>query len=185
MGVLTCRSRPTHERWDASYNGANPGVQYMHALHGSVHARIQEYIGSAKKRCRGVDAVVEGASAEHPARDGEDDGASWADELPNEWSIACTGHFGIVCGWMTLKAWQFWRAEGQKGTARGLFWASIWHLPIVMVLAMAQKKGLGERIYRSIFGYADIDEEDLYYEAGELEEEEQKQLAVVEGRRAA
>jgi protoheme IX farnesyltransferase len=54
-----------------------------------------------------------------------------------------------------------------------------------MVLAMAQKKGLGERIYRSIFGYADIDEEDLYYEAGELEEEEQKQLAVVEGRRAA
>ncbi|RYO13242.1 Protoheme IX farnesyltransferase [Alternaria tenuissima] len=100
-----------------------------------------------------------------------------------DWSYVVTS--SVINGWMTLKAWQFWRAEGQKGTARGLFWASIWHLPIVMVLAMAQKKGLGERIYRSIFGYADIDEEDLYYEAGELEEEEQKQLAVVEGRRAA
>jgi len=100
-----------------------------------------------------------------------------------DWSYVVTS--SVVNGWMALKAWQFWRAEGQKGTARGLFWASIWHLPIVMVLAMAQKKGLGERIYRSIFGYSDIDEEDLYYEAGELEEEEQKQLVVVEGRRVA
>jgi protoheme IX farnesyltransferase len=100
-----------------------------------------------------------------------------------DWSYVATS--SVVNGWMALKAWQFWRAEGQKGTARGLFWASIWHLPIVMVLAMAQKKGLGERIYRSIFGYSDIDEEDLYYEAGELEEEEQKQLALVESRRVA
>jgi protoheme IX farnesyltransferase len=50
---------------------------------------------------------------------------------------------------------------------------------------MAQKKGLGERIYRSLFGYSDIDEEDLYYEAGELEEEEHKLLAAVEGTRKA
>ncbi|KAH6878298.1 protoheme IX farnesyltransferase mitochondrial precursor [Alternaria rosae] len=98
-----------------------------------------------------------------------------------DWSYVATS--SVVNGWMALKAWQFWKAEGQKGTARGLFWASIWHLPIVMVLAMAQKKGLGERIYRSIFGYADIDEEDLYYEAGEFEAEEQKQLALVESRR--
>jgi protoheme IX farnesyltransferase len=103
-----------------------------------------------------------------------------------DWSYVATS--SVVNGWMALKAWQFWKAEGQKGTARGLFWASIWHLPIVMVLAMAQKKGLGERIYRSIFGYADIDDEDLYYEAGDFEEEEQKQLALVEaieGRRNA
>jgi protoheme IX farnesyltransferase len=39
-----------------------------------------------------------------------------------------------------------------------------------MVLAMAQKKGLGERLYRSVFGYSEIDEEDLYYEVGELED---------------
>ncbi|KAJ4358890.1 Protoheme IX farnesyltransferase, mitochondrial [Ascochyta clinopodiicola] len=77
-----------------------------------------------------------------------------------------------VNGWMAWKAWQFYRADGHKGTARGLFWASVWHLPIVMVLAMAQKKGLGERLYRSVFGYADIEDDELYYEAGELEEEE-------------
>ncbi|CAE7205076.1 hypothetical protein CFE70_008551 [Pyrenophora teres f. teres 0-1] len=100
-----------------------------------------------------------------------------------DWSYVVTS--SAVNGWMTLKAWQFWKAGGHNGTARGLFWASIWHLPIVMVLAMAQKKGLGERIYRSLFGYADIDEEDLYYEVGELEEEEQKQLALVQGRRDA
>ncbi|KAF1833789.1 mitochondria protoheme IX farnesyltransferase [Decorospora gaudefroyi] len=95
-----------------------------------------------------------------------------------DWSYVATS--SAVNGWMALKAWQFWKAEGHKGTARGLFWASVWHLPIVMVLAMAQKKGLGERLYRSMFGYADIDDEDLYYEVGELEEEEQKHLAILQ-----
>jgi protoheme IX farnesyltransferase len=95
-----------------------------------------------------------------------------------DWSFIATS--SAINGWMALKAWHFWKADGHKGTARGLFWASVWHLPIVMVLAMAQKKGLGERIYRSLFGYADIDDEDLYYEVGELEEEEQKHLASVE-----
>jgi protoheme IX farnesyltransferase len=80
----------------------------------------------------------------------------------------------VVNGWMAYKAWAFWKHDGHKGTARGLFWASVWHLPIVMVLAMAQKKGLGERIWRSLFGYGDIEEEELYYEAGELEEEERE-----------
>ncbi|KAF9698808.1 hypothetical protein EKO04_003237 [Ascochyta lentis] len=77
-----------------------------------------------------------------------------------------------VNGWMAWKAWQFYKADGHKGTARGLFWASVWHLPIVMVLAMAQKKGLGERLYRSVVGYQDIDDDELYYEAGELEDHE-------------
>jgi protoheme IX farnesyltransferase len=47
-----------------------------------------------------------------------------------------------------------------------------------MVLAMAQKKGLGERLYRSLFGYPDIDEEDLYYEVGDFGEEEEHRVAV-------
>ena len=94
-----------------------------------------------------------------------------------DWSFIATS--SVINGWMVLKAWQFWRADGHKGTARGLFWASIWHLPIVMVLAMAQKKGLGERLYRSLFGYADIDEDDLYYEVGEPTEEEQKNAMIV------
>lgn len=98
-----------------------------------------------------------------------------------DWSFIATS--SAVNGWMALKAWQFWKADGHKGTARGLFWASIWHLPIVMVLAMAQKKGLGERLYRSLFGYAEIDEDDLYYEVGDLEEEEQKHAMVILGRR--
>lgn len=77
-----------------------------------------------------------------------------------------------VNGWMAWKAWEFYRADGHKGTARGLFWASVWHLPIVMVLAMAQKKGLAERLYRSVVGYNDIDDDELYYEAGECEDDE-------------
>jgi protoheme IX farnesyltransferase len=80
----------------------------------------------------------------------------------------------VVNGWMAYRAWAFWKHDGHKGTARALFWASVWHLPIVMVLAMAQKRGLGERIWRSLFGYGDIEEEELYYEAGELEEEERE-----------
>lgn len=95
-----------------------------------------------------------------------------------DWSYIATS--SAINGWMALKAWQFYKAVGHKGTARGLFWASVWHLPVVLVLAMAQKKGLGERLYRSLFGYAEIDEEDLYYEVGELEEEEAKQGALVE-----
>lgn len=94
-----------------------------------------------------------------------------------DWSFIVTS--SAINGWMVVKAWHFWKADGHKGTARGLFWASVWHLPIVMVLAMAQKKGLGERLYRSIFGYADIDAEDLYYEVGELEEEEKRHTPAV------
>lgn len=100
-----------------------------------------------------------------------------------DWSFVVTS--SAINGWMAVKAWHFYKAEGQKGTARGLFWASVWHLPIVMVLAMAQKKGLGERLYRSVFGYSDIDEEDLYYEVSEAEEEEERERVAIEGRQAS
>ncbi len=53
----------------------------------------------------------------------------------------------IVNAWIVREAWRFWRREGQGGSARGLFWASIWHLPVVMVLAMVHKKGLWEGIW--------------------------------------
>jgi protoheme IX farnesyltransferase len=84
-----------------------------------------------------------------------------------DWSFVVTS--SAVNGWMVWRAVQFWRERGHKGTARGLFWASVWHLPIVMVLAMAQKKGLGERLRIAIFGYKELDEDELYYE---IEEEE-------------
>ncbi|KAF2275908.1 protoheme IX farnesyltransferase mitochondrial precursor [Westerdykella ornata] len=90
-----------------------------------------------------------------------------------DWGFAGTS--SVVNGWMAYRAWQFWRDMGHKGTARGLFWASVWHLPIVMVLAMAQKKGLSERVYRSVFGFPGMEEEEeeggegLYDDGDELE----------------
>ena len=48
--------------------------------------------------------------------------------------------------WLALRAVQFWKAQGQRGSARALFWASVWHLPIVLVLAMAHKRGLWDRV---------------------------------------
>ena len=71
----------------------------------------------------------------------------------------------VVNGWIVREGWRFWRKEGQRGSARGLFWASVWHLPVVMVLAMAHKKGLWEGVWRwfgsddSVDGPLDNEEE--------------------------
>ena len=69
----------------------------------------------------------------------------------------------VVNAWMVREAWRFWRKEGQKGSARGLFWASVWHLPVVMVLAMVHKKGLWEGVWRRLTG-SEVDEEDEGWE---------------------
>lgn len=58
----------------------------------------------------------------------------------------------IANAWIVREAWRFWRREGQRGSARGLFWASIWHLPVIMVLAMVHKKGLWEGIWQRARG---------------------------------
>lgn len=76
-----------------------------------------------------------------------------------EWSFAVTS--APVNIWLCREAAKFWWHEGQKGSARGLFWASVWHLPVVMILAMVQKKGLWSRIWNAVFGLPeDEDEED-------------------------
>ena len=72
----------------------------------------------------------------------------------------------VVNAWMVREAWRFWRKEGHKGSARGLFWASVWHLPVVMVLAMVHKKGLWESMWTRLNG-AEEEEEDDWTE-GEL-----------------
>ena len=65
--------------------------------------------------------------------------------------------------WVVYEAVKFWKYEGHKGSARGLFWASVWHLPIVLVLAMVLKKGLWERTWRALgFGEDWEQEEDEY-----------------------
>lgn len=66
----------------------------------------------------------------------------------------------VVNAWMVREAWRFWRQEGHKGSARGLFWASVWHLPVVMVLAMIHKEGQWERIWKGLKGEIEGDEDD-------------------------
>ncbi|KAL2117637.1 hypothetical protein VTJ04DRAFT_7297 [Mycothermus thermophilus] len=90
-----------------------------------------------------------------------------------EWSFAVTSL--PVNAWLIREAVKFWRYEGHKGSARGLFWASVWHLPVIMVLALAQKKGMWARVWRSVAGEPDEEEEDDYDEEEEedwIEEED-------------
>ena len=74
-----------------------------------------------------------------------------------EWSFAATSL--PVNAWLAREAVRFWRHEGHAGSARGLFWASVWHLPAVMVLALLQKKGMWGRVWRSVAGEPDLDDE--------------------------
>lgn len=75
-----------------------------------------------------------------------------------EWAFAITS--APVNAWLVRESWRFWRLEGQKGSARGLFWASVWHLPIVMVLAMVEKKGMWQRAWQTIMGQPHLDDDD-------------------------
>jgi protoheme IX farnesyltransferase len=85
-----------------------------------------------------------------------------------EWSFAVASM--PVNIWLVREAYRFWKYEGNKGSARGLFWASVWHLPVVLVLAMVEKKGLWSRILSVVFGQRLEDEDEWEYE----DEEEDK-----------
>lgn len=74
-----------------------------------------------------------------------------------EWTFAVTSL--PANAWLVREAWRFYRHEGHKGSARGLFWASVWHLPAVMVLALLQKKGMWQRVWRSVVGEPDDEDE--------------------------
>ncbi|KAF7556484.1 hypothetical protein G7046_g6297 [Stylonectria norvegica] len=82
-----------------------------------------------------------------------------------DWSFAVTSL--PINLWLVRGAVLFWKHEGHKGSARGLFWASVWHLPGVMILALLHKKGLWSRAWTSVFGEDD----------GEWEEEELDEMA--------
>lgn len=93
-------------------------------------------------------------------------GLSW-------WQITDQGFLltsTIVNLWIVREAWRFWSMEGQRGSARGLFWASVWHLPVIMVLAMAHKKGLWEGVWRW-FAEEETEEADMWVREEELQEE--------------
>lgn len=74
----------------------------------------------------------------------------------------------IVNAWMATEAWRFWKSGGGESaaavrSARGLFWASVWHLPIVLLLAMCQKEGLWEGVWRGVFGGGVSEEDEWEY----------------------
>ena len=74
------------------------------------------------------------------------------------WSFAWTSL--PVNLWLVREAVKFWRLEGHQGSARALFWASVWHLPALMVLALLQKKGLWTRVYQSVMGQPVLDDDE-------------------------
>jgi protoheme IX farnesyltransferase len=101
-----------------------------------------------------------------------------------EWSFAVTSL--PVNIWLVREAVRFWQHEGFKGSARGLFWASVWHLPAIMVLALAQKKGMWGRVWRSVVGEPALDDDDEYDEDEDEDEDEEDWSAdTVKGMRAA
>ncbi|KAK5943784.1 Protoheme IX farnesyltransferase, mitochondrial [Knufia obscura] len=66
--------------------------------------------------------------------------------------------------WMLKEAVRFWKHQGAQGSARGLFWASVWQLPLVLVGALVCKTGiwdgfLGGKEQASI--YEELDEAEL------------------------
>ena len=76
----------------------------------------------------------------------------------------------LINCWIVREAYKFWAKAGHKGTARGLFWASVWHLPVVLVLAMAHKKGLWEGIWRRVTGELENEDEDIWIYEDEVDE---------------
>lgn len=85
----------------------------------------------------------------------------------------------VVNVWIVREAWRFMRKQGQKGTARGLFWASVWHLPVIMVLAMVHKKGLWEGMWKRVTGTDEMDNQDanLWEEEDYHPNEEEEQVS--------
>ncbi|KIV77621.1 protoheme IX farnesyltransferase [Exophiala sideris] len=70
--------------------------------------------------------------------------------------------------WMTREAVRFWRKQGAGGSARGLFWASVWQLPLVLVGALVCKKGLWEGFFGTGESASIYDESEVEYEGDRL-----------------
>ena len=73
----------------------------------------------------------------------------------------------VVNAWIVREAWKFWRHEGKKGSARSLFWAGVWHLPVLLVLAMVHKQGVWEGVWRRVVGEEEEKDEDEWLEEDE------------------
>ncbi|GAM38567.1 hypothetical protein TCE0_033r09390 [Talaromyces pinophilus] len=80
----------------------------------------------------------------------------WAGYV-NNWFLVSSS---LANGWMLKEAVRFWKYQGAKGSARGLFWASVWQLPIFLIGGLATKKGVWDGVWRRIFGEEDDEDED-------------------------
>ncbi|GLB03151.1 protoheme IX farnesyltransferase, mitochondrial [Aspergillus tubingensis] len=90
------------------------------------------------------------------------------------WWVGVVGHGFLVSSsvanaWLVKEAYHFWKHQGANGTARGLFWASIWQLPVLLVGGLVTKKGLWDGVWRQIFGQPDELEDEYVY----VDEEEE------------
>ena len=74
-----------------------------------------------------------------------------------------------VNAWLAREAWKFYRLLGAAGSARGLFWASVWHLPAVLGLAMLHKEGMWKGVWRGLVGGHGEEDEEEYQEEEEEE----------------
>ena len=79
------------------------------------------------------------------------------------WAIGVTDRgflltSGVLNAWVVREAWRFWKLGGGGGSARRLFWAGVWQLPVVMVLAMVHKRGLWEGWGRWVWGEEEEEE---------------------------
>ena len=83
-------------------------------------------------------------------------GLWWVGIVSNGFLVGST----LANGWLVQEAYRFWKHQGSKGTARGLFWASVWQLPILMVGALVTKKGVWEGVWRRVSG-GDEEEDDF------------------------
>lgn len=93
------------------------------------------------------------------------------------WWTGVVGHgflvgSSVANGWLVKEAYLFWKHQGGRGTARGLFWASIWQLPILLVGALVTKKGLWDGVWRNAFGTDGVEDGEFVYEEGDEGDEE-------------
>ncbi|KAI1907799.1 Protoheme IX farnesyltransferase, mitochondrial [Ophidiomyces ophidiicola] len=80
----------------------------------------------------------------------------------------------LINFWLTKEAYRFWKLQGAKGTARGMFWASVWHLPLLLVGALVTKTGVWDGVWNRAMGIMgdEEDEEEYLIDEGFLEYEE-------------
>lgn len=65
----------------------------------------------------------------------------------------------LVNSWLAKRAYDFWKLEGAKGSARGLFWASVWHLPLLMVGTLVMKTGVWDGVLNRLLGIGEVEDE--------------------------